>query len=1031
MKIDKKFVLSILLIVPLSALIAQSTAGIDANTFGEIKARHVGPATMSGRIAALDASNLDPRLLYVGAASGGLWKSVNGGVTFKPVFDKYNQSIGAVAIDQERTDTVWVGTGESWVRNSVSVGDGIYKTTDGGGNWKKMGLDSSERIARIIIHPSNPDIVFVAALGHLWSGNADRGVFRTMDGGQNWEKVLFIDQNTGCSDLTIDPENPDVLYAAMWDFRRKPYTFSSGGPGSGLYKTENGGDSWREVTNGLPSGIKGRISVAISPVDPEMVYALIEAEKDGGLYRSDNSGKSWKLVNKTIPMIERPFYFSQIYPDPVDSGRVYKPSFNLHVSTNKGEKFQLAYVGGGNVHVDHHALWIGKKDNNLLYLGTDGGVYKSIDKGKTWTMIRNLPVSQFYRVSIDMEKPYNVYGGLQDNGSWTAPSSSPGGIENTDWVNVGFGDGFYVFADRNDNDILYWQSQGGNFNRSYRKRGEIKEIKPYGDKSLGDLRWNWNSAIAFSPASNAMYVGAQYLFKSIDRGDSWERISPDLTTNDKSKLIQEKSGGLTIDNSTAENYCTIYSISESPVNSNIIWAGTDDGNLQITRDGGKTWVNVVSNISGLPSNTWCSNVEAGRFDEGTVFVTFDGHRNGDMKPYLYKSEDYGESFNLLSDENIKGYCFDIIQDLVNPELLFLGTEFGLFASIDGGSSWARMEGNIPLVAVHEMVIHPEKNDLIFATHGRGIMIIDDISPLRALKTEYFNQELTFLPSRPYLISSQGIQQKFGGDDEFTGRNPPDGVYISYYLNKRHVFGDMIIEIYDKEGNKVSTLPAGKRKGINRELWVPREKPPKVPVSNNLSAAATQGPVLLPGDYRVVVIKGDKKFESSISILFDPDLPHSEADRELQLKTLHKAYDMLEELAFTDATISKLSTDIKALEERLKKEGKLKGSTGKKLNGYVEKLDKLHESMVATKIGGITGEEQLRERIAGIYGAVIRYYGKPTDSQIERLNTLEKELDTKKEESQKLITELPSINQLIKRTGSTEIEVLSRDKFEEE
>lgn len=1008
---------------------SQRPVEINSNTFGEIRARHIGPATMSGRISALDAVQDDPRIMWVGSASGGVWKSTNGGVDLKPVFDDYTQSIGAIAIVQDHPDTVYVGTGESWVRNSVSVGTGMYKTINGGESWKEIGLDSTERIGRIVINPENPDVVFVAALGHLWNANDQRGVFRSQDGGQSWEKVLYVDENTGCSDISINPDNPDILYAGMWEFRRSPYYFKSGGPGSGLYKSTDGGDTWVKLENGLPDAEMGRIAVAISPVVTDMIYALIEADnKQGGLYRSDDDGESWKRVNKTEAVVERPFYFHQIYPDPVDTMRVYKPGFNLNVSNNGGENMRIAYVNGGDVHSDQHAFWISKKDNNILYVGTDGGVYKSLDKGKTWAIIRDLPVSQFYHVSVDMQNPYYVYGGLQDNGSWMAPNKSPGGIENSDWKNLGFGDGFYVFADSEDPDILYWQWQGGNFVRYYKNTGEIKEIRPYGDEQLGDLRWNWNSAISMSPTNNAMYVGAQYLFKSTDRGDSWKRISPDLTTNDPKRKQQETTGGITLDNSTAENNATIYAIAESPLNPDIVWVGTDDGLLQVTKDGGMSWTNVTTNIPDLPEGNWVSSVEPGRFNEGTIFVSFDNHRTGDMKPYVYRSDDFGQSFTSLVDENIEGYCFDIVQDLVKPELLFLGTEFGLYASIDGGQVWSRFTGNIPRVAIHEMVIQPRENDLVMATHGRGILIIDDLTPLRAINENIIQQDLAFLPSRPYLISSLGNQQTFSGDDEFVGSNPRDAVYISYYMKKRHVFGDMYMEIFDSEGNKVAELPAGKRKGINREAWTPRKKPPKVPVSNTLATGAIIGPTYPPGEYTVKIIKGDETYEGTVNIEFDPKLPHSFEDRELQLKTLRHAYRLLEDLAFIDAKISGVMKDVRKVAEA----EDTKTSSKKKLESYADELETLKKELVATKLGGITGEEQLREKIANIYSALMRYYGAPTQSQIDRLDVLETELQDKASKADALLGDkLAAINKLVTKADKEEIKVISLEEFKKQ
>ncbi|HMU44693.1 MAG TPA: hypothetical protein PKA80_15445, partial [Ignavibacteriaceae bacterium] len=512
-------------------------------------------------------------------------------------------------------------------------------------------------------------------------------------------------------------------------------------------------------------------------------------------------------------MGERPFYFSLIIPDPVELNRIYKPGFSLNVSTDGGKIFSSPFVEGGAIHGDLHALWINPKDNHEMYVGTDGGVYVSHDRGSSWNQIRNLPVSQFYHVSVDMKKPYNVYGGLQDNGSWVGLSTSTGGISNSDWKNVGFGDGFYVFPDHTDDNILYWQWQGGNIVRHYLKSGESKEIKPYSEDVNEILRFNWNTPVAFSPSKErVMYVGAQYLFRSTDNGDSWEKISPDLTTNDPEKQKQEQSGGLTIDNSTAENHCTIYTINESPLNSKIIWAGTDDGNIQVTKDGGKSWQNVSVNITGLPANTWCSNVYSSNFDEATAYATFDGHYNGDMNTYIFKTTDYGNSWYSLNSQNLKGYAHVIREDLVNKNLLFLGTELGLFVSIDAGKSWSQFTGETPNVAVRDIVIHPTENDLVAATHGRGILIIDDLTPIRNLSEDKLNEELVFLETKPFPIKNPGQEQVFGGDDEFTGRNESETAIITYYLQKRHVFGDMFIEIYNDKNEKVATLPAGKNKG---------------------------------------------------------------------------------------------------------------------------------------------------------------------------------------------------------------------------
>jgi photosystem II stability/assembly factor-like uncharacterized protein len=997
---------------------------VDENTFGAIEVRHIGPAAMSGRIASLDAVQKDPRIIYVGSASGGLWKTTNGGVIFKPIFDKYNQSIGAVTIDQDRPDTVWVGTGETWVRNSTSVGDGIYKTTDGGENWKKLGLENTERIGKIIIHPSDPNIVYVSALGHLWNNNEERGVFKTTDGGTTWQKILYINDSTGCADLAIDPENPDNLYAAMWQFRRYPYFFNSGGPGSGLYISRDGGTNWSKATEGLPAGTVGRIALSVSPVKPDIVFAVVESEKSA-LYRSDDKGNTWKKMNDSPEMGARPFYFSFLLADPVDTNRIYKPGYYLSYSEDGGKTFKATYVTGGNVHSDIHPIWISKKEPSLMYVGTDGGLYISSDKGSSWRFVRNLPLSQFYHVTVDNKKPYNVYGGLQDNGSWMAPSKSPGGIENKDWQNVGGGDGFYVFPDKYNENIIYWQYQGGNIMRKTMDTRETKEIKPFAKEGEPELRFHWNTPIVFSPTKDVMYVGAQYLYRTTNKGDTWERISPDLTTNNPEKLKQLETGGVTIDNSTAENHCTIYTIGESALDPNVIWVGTDDGNLQITKDGGKTWTNVTANVSGLPANTWVSYVYPSRFDRGACYVTFDGHMTGDMKPYVFKTLDYGQTWVSLAGEKVKGFCHVITEDPVNPDLLFLGTEFGLFVTIDGGKVWSQFKGNMPAVPVRDLVIQERENDLVIGTHGRGIMIIDDITPFRNLTQEVLHEDVAFLNGRPYELGHLDWEMGFMGDDEFNGSNPPGSTMINYYLKKRHVFGEMHLEIYNDKGEKIKELPAGKRKGINRVAWQMRMKGPKVPRSPLLSPQAMYGPTYPPGKYTVKIIKSDQTYEGQISVAYDPTIPHSIADRDKRYEILMNAYNLLEDLAYIDKVVTEIRDQAK------EKAGKANNKTlSKKLTGLSEKMETLHKELVATNVtSAITGEEKLREKIGDIYSAVNGYQGRPSQNQMDRLEILTKKVDEKKTSLDTILTmDIPNLNNQLAKENIEAFKMTTKEEF---
>jgi photosystem II stability/assembly factor-like uncharacterized protein len=718
--------IGILILAGISQLHGQIT---DA-TFGDIEGRQIGPARMSGRISCLDAVNKNPNILWVGAAGGGVWKSINQGTTFKDVFDEHSQSIGTIAIDQNHPDTVWVGTGEVWTRNSVSIGTGIYRTTNGGEKWEFLGLPNSERIGRILINPSNPDIVYAAVLGALWGDSEDRGVYKTTDGGKSWTKLLYINLSTGCADMVMDPENPSIIYASMWDFRRQSFTFRSGGPGSGLYKSTDGGTTWYKIQKGLPAGTLGRIAVAISPVKPNYLYALVESEKSA-LYRSTDKGSSWEKMSEQALMGDRPFYYSLLVPDPKEAERIYKPGTSLWVSSNGGKIFQSPSIEGGNYHSDTHALWVNPIDNRLIYMGTDGGVYISADKGNTWRFVQNLPVSQFYHVSTDNNSPYNVYGGLQDNGSWMGPSKKPGGIRNSDWKNIGYGDGFYTYGDISDPDITYSQYQGGRINRTNQRTGESKYLKPFPEAGTDELRFNWNTPTVFGKKSGWLYVGSQYLFLSKDKGDSFERISPDLTTNNPLRQTQEKSGGLTIDNSTAENNTTIFTISESPFDENIIWAGTDDGNIQLTTDGGKSWTKLNSNIPGLPALAVIAHIDADNFNKNAAWVTVDAHQNGDMNPYAYFTDDLGKTWTSLGTSGIKGYCHVIKQDPVNNDLIFLGTEMGLYTSLDHGKIWARFKNKVPETGIYDIAFQTKQNDLVLATHGRGIIIIDDLTPIRS------------------------------------------------------------------------------------------------------------------------------------------------------------------------------------------------------------------------------------------------------------------------------------------------------------
>jgi photosystem II stability/assembly factor-like uncharacterized protein len=1012
-------------------------APYNSSTVSGLGARNIGSAAMSGRISALAATR-EPSgkiTIIVGAASGGIWKSEDNGTRFKPVFDEQPvQSIGAVALDPKNSKNVWVGTGESWTRNSVSIGNGIYKSTDGAETWTHMGLPNSERIAKIDVSPASGDTVFAAVPGALWSDSPDRGLYKTTDGGKSWNNVLKgANLSTGCSDIAMDPSDPNKMFAAMWDFRRQGWTFRSGGDGpdkpsgSGLFRTADGGATWTEITpensKGFPKKPYGRIAVAIAPSKASRVYAFVEST-DSALFVSDDGGATWEKRDKSTWMVWRPFYFAKLIVDPKNPDRVFKTDGQLILSEDGGKSF--AVVGGfTGAHGDLHDVWIDPTNTQTVISGDDGGIWYSYNGGSKWWKGENLPLSQFYHVSVDDKDPYQVYGGLQDNSSWVGQSQYPGGITNAQWENMYGGDGFWMFSDPSDPDYLYAEYQGGFIARINRHTHQARDIQPkanYKEK----LRWNWNTPIALSPnEKGTLYIGSQFLFRTRDQGQTWERISPDLSTNDPAKQQQEKSGGVTVDNSAAEMHTTIYSISESPKDKLVIWVGTDDGNVQLTRDGGKTWNNVVANIQGLPKNSWVSWVQAGNFEAGTAYAAFDRHMMGDMAPHVYRTADFGKTWTPLltaqDSKGVRGYAHVIKEDLVQKNLLFLGTEFGLFISIDGGKAWAQFKGSrFPAVAVRDLAIHPRENDLVLGTHGRGIWVVDDITPLRSLTADLLSQEALFVSSRPVQQRIDASGGWASGSATFIGDNPPNAAVITYYQRSRHLFGKMKLEVLDSTGRVVDQLSASKRPGLNRVIWSMSEKPPRVPPAAQLANAGIRGPRVLPGAYTVRMTKGGKTTETKLTVGLDKRVKFSEADRKAQYEAAMKVHAL-----FGDE--SALMDRIVALRGSLAKSGGAlpEGDPLRKaVTDFDGKVDAVRKQIVATTEGGaITGEERLREHTDQLYGAILSYEGKPGDYQIARIDVLRRELNDVVKEFEQLVTkDLPALNETLKGKGKEPIAV---------
>lgn len=844
-------------------------AGDDVDLFSVFTWRNIGPANMGGRISDIQALEQDYRYVVVASASGGVWKSTNAGTTWEPIFDRYGSaSIGAVGLCQNNPDIIWVGTGEANVRNSVGWGDGVYRSTDGGKTFQNVGLKDSHHIAHIATHPADFETAYVASQGHLWGYTGERGLHKTTDGGATWQKLthgLPDDGKTGCTDVRVDPHNPEVLYAAFWQRIRYPYRFESGGPGGGLFKSTNGGQSWRKMTHGLPEGDIGRIGIAVYRKDPQIVMAIVEhgfqprpGSKDyddlsklgSGIYRSEDGGETWTYLNRYN---NRPFYYSQIYINPSDDKLVYAMGTRARVSEDGGRTFREGMPG---IAGDFHVMWLDPNTKERYYVGNDKGISITHDHGIHFNFFDNFCISQVYAVSADLRDPYYVYVGLQDNGVWGAPSNSRdfNGIFNDHWFKFHSGDGFYTSPDPLDWRTVYTESQNGRIRRNHAVfRQQSTNITPGPKNTLNwnnfvparvdperpRVRMNWNTPFLVSRFNpHTIYYGANHLFKSMDRGDHWRIISPDLSTNHPEKTLRE-SGGLTRDVTGAETHCTIVTISESPLKPGLIWVGTDDGNIQVTRDDGAHWENVRPNIQGVPEAIWVSRVEASHFERGTCYVTLDGHRNDLFRPFIFKTTDYGKTWVNITANLPDGHCVYVIrEDPKNKNLLFVGTEFGVFASVDGGQSWQRFMNGLPTVAVHDLLIHPNTDDLIAGTHGRGVWICDDISPLQQLSESILDGRAHIFEN-PTATLWRGISRGgTRGHQLFIGHNPssisrvdpsnsPTEVKITatinYYLPQQ-IQGNPQLQISDITGQMVREITLEESPGINRFRWDLRFNP---------------------------------------------------------------------------------------------------------------------------------------------------------------------------------------------------------------
>jgi photosystem II stability/assembly factor-like uncharacterized protein len=926
-----------------------SAQSVTDQTLAGLRFRNIGPATMSGRIVDLAVVEANTYTFYVASATGGVWKTTDNGITFDPVFAREGtHSVGAIAVHQVDTNLVWVGTGERANRQSSSWGDGVYKSTDGGTTWTNMGLRDSHHIGRIALHPTNPNIVFVAAMGHLWGPNEQRGLYMSADGGANWTRVLEGDDNTGVVDAAIDPSDPNVMYAAKYQRRRRPYGFHGGGPGSGLFKSTDGGRTWRELTNGLPAGDCGRIGISVYRSNPNIVYISLEqgwrynastayGERRAGIYRSEDKGESWMHMSDWNP---RPMYASQPLVDPNDDQRIYMLN-SYSFSDDGGKTFERPRQ---SLHGDDRLVWVDPHDSRHVMKADDGGLGISYDRGLTWLYATNLPVSQFYRVSADMREPYWVYGGLQDNGSWMGPSATyfSDGIRLEDWFRTGGGDGFVNLVDTTDNATLYTESQYLGLSRIDLRSGARQWIRPDSPRGAIGARRNWDAwgpglpepelGNAMAPANwdgpfiisahdnNTLYAGTNQLWKSTDRGDSWKSLG-DLTTgvNRRELLIMGQrphDSTLSLDDGIPY-YPTLSVVAESPMRQGLLYIGTDDGNLQVSLDDGANWENVVSRVPGLPTSSWISGLEASRFDEGTVYLVVNNYRNNDLANYLYRSRDYGQTWtSIVGDLPSERVLRTVREDPRNPTVLYVGAELGLFYSNDDGEHWVELKGNMPTMAFNDLMVHPRDNDLILGTHSRGIWILDNANALQELTADVLSSDAHLFSIEPIQMIRYRGAAGHTGDMIFRGQNPPAGAIIDYYLKDRPNAAEVTLTVYDQSRKEVNRLRTSNRVGVNRVVWNLHHANIGLPGDDGVNRAPA-GPWVMPGEYSVVLQVGDQRLAQRVTVEQDPRIDISAADHRVWHQAVTSLSETLRLFLITADTVTKIKEALDGATEQLR------------------------------------------------------------------------------------------------------------------
>jgi len=1007
-----------------------------ADPFPGLQFRNIGPAVMGGRVDDLAVLESNPAVFYVATATGGLWKTVNNGTTWTVHFDDLDDvvSIGDIAINPTDANTVWVGTGENNNRQSGSWGNGVYKSIDGAKTWKHVGLGTSKHIARIIVDPVDHDVVYVAALGSLWGSGGDRGIYKTTDGGLTWTRIHYVDADTGATELVMDPLNNKVLYAATYQRRRATWGFNGGGPGSAMWKSSDAGRTWTKLTQGVPTGDLGRIGMDVYRANPNILYARIEHPQESGTYRSDDAGQSWRKMSNTNP---RPMYFSQIRIDPNNDLRIYNLGVQIHISDDGGR----TWIENGALHSDHHAMWINPKNSNHIIDGTDGGIGISWDKGATWEAIYNMDLGQFYHVTYDMETPYNVCGGLQDNYTWCGPTAvrSRTGIANDQWFQIHGGDGFEAQIDPKDSRIIYAESQDGNISRIDKISNERKSIRPLPARGEAPYRWNWNTPILMSPHDPAtIYVGANKVFKSTDRGQSWTVISGDLTeATDREglSLMGRVAKDVTIaKNDGVQSYGNIVQLVESPKTAGVLYAGTDDGKVHMTRDGGKSWTDITTRFPGVPKNAYVSRLSASGHDVNVVYATFDNHRADDMGTYIYASVDGGNNFRSIGEGIPKGHAITAMaEDPVNPAVLYSGSEFGLFVSPNRGGSWTRIKSNLPTVPIHEIVIHPRDNDMIVATHGRSIWILDDIKPLQQYADAQKSDAFLF-DSRGGMQFNPANDRGFLSDKPFFGKNPTYGAAISYYLSKPQT--SVALRIRDAAGTQVRELTGNdlrdaRAAGINRIYWDLRHQP-LAPLAGQqgggggggFGGGGNQGPNVMPGDYRVtLVVDGKDIATKSVRVTGDKDMPMTDAERKTWHDTALGLHDLQRVANSAAEAVNTLAGQLTAAEALLKTAANAPAAGKGAITDANTKLTDLRRRLGLNQGGGGGGggfggqQGNVRGQLGQVKGQLMGSTSMPTAQQIRLAAELREDLVKVIADTNDLIAAVPAIYDALGASGA--------------